>query len=47
MRSLVGISLACGVEVEALLLPPKEQALLQLARSAGPLAAIAWARSQV
>ena len=47
MKSLAGISLAYGVEVEALLLDPKEQTLLALVRESGPLAAIAWARSQI
>ena len=47
MKALAGIPLAYGVEVEALFLPPQEQSLLALVRANGPLAAIAWARSQI
>lgn len=47
MKTLAGLAATYGVAPEALLLPPSEQALLQLVRAGGPLAAITWARSQI
>lgn len=47
MRAIYGVSLAYGVEPEALFLPHDEQALIQMVRSGGPTAAISWARMRL